>query len=170
MQNSEERTRSQALAVFLFWLKTGNRQEMIATHFSTISKQDESCYCEQVREALATYFVPEHLGAHAKTRDQWLQHRTLISNELFDAHDGKLLLAAEGTFCFCEKSANNSYQRQQPKRRASGQTFAVVTPDGCLVDLFGIYEAHDNDAKILLHIFQNEEEFRDSIKPGKIVI
>ena len=106
----------QALAVYLYWLKTGNCQQVIATHFNFKSHQAVSRYCEQVREALTTYFVPEHLGAHAKTRDQWLQHRTLISNELFDAHDGKLLLAAEGTFCFCEKSAKNSFQKQAFKR------------------------------------------------------
>ena len=113
MKNSEERTRSQALEVFLFWLKTVNRQEMIATHFSIISQQEESSYCEPVREALMTYFVPEHLGAHAKTRDQWLQHRTLISNELFDAHDGKLLL--KGLSVFAKKAPTIRFKSSNQK-------------------------------------------------------
>ena len=52
MREREQRTRSQALAVFLFWLKTGIEQEVIASYFGIIDQQQVSRYCSQVRDAL----------------------------------------------------------------------------------------------------------------------
>ena len=52
MRDTTQRTKTQALAVYLFWLKTGLDQTTIATHFN-IEFQYEICrYLEQVRESL----------------------------------------------------------------------------------------------------------------------
>ena len=66
--NSPQRTKYQALAVYLFWLKTGLSQELIATHFDKIDRNEVKNYCIQIRKDLSTNMVPNFLGVQSKTR------------------------------------------------------------------------------------------------------
>ena len=50
MRNTNERSLSQALAIYLYWLKTGLDQDSIADHFGTITRRQVSAYCEQIRQ------------------------------------------------------------------------------------------------------------------------
>ena len=45
MRDSESRIKTQAVAIYLFWLRTGLSQELIATHIDSISQLDVSRYC-----------------------------------------------------------------------------------------------------------------------------
>ena len=65
--NSPQRTKYQALAVYLFWLKTGLSQELIATHFDKIDRNEVKNYCIQIRKDLSTNMV-NFLGVQSKTR------------------------------------------------------------------------------------------------------
>ena len=49
MKDSQIRTKSQALAIYLFWLKTGMSQNAIKAHFRLNDRIEVSRYCEQVR-------------------------------------------------------------------------------------------------------------------------
>jgi predicted transcriptional regulator len=61
MRSSNQRTIFQALAVYLFWLKTGLDQMTITAIFG-LSQQDVSRYLQQIREGLMKDFVPNYLG------------------------------------------------------------------------------------------------------------
>ena len=53
MNNTVFPTKSQALAVYLFWLKTSCTQDIIATYIgANLSQRDISHYCDQVRVSL----------------------------------------------------------------------------------------------------------------------
>ncbi|CAF1087509.1 unnamed protein product, partial [Brachionus calyciflorus] len=47
MKDSSIRSKSQALAIYLFWLKTGLNQEAIKAHFRIENRTDISRFCEQ---------------------------------------------------------------------------------------------------------------------------
>ena len=70
MNNTVFRTKSQALAVYLFWLKIGCYQDIIATYFgANLSQRDISRYCDQVRVALNESFVKENIGPLSRSRE-----------------------------------------------------------------------------------------------------
>ena len=64
IKNSNRRSKEQALAIYLYWLKTGLTQNMIALFFGFKSKQRLviQSICRQVRSAFAKDFVPLYLG------------------------------------------------------------------------------------------------------------
>ena len=64
IKNSNRRSKEQALAIYLYWLKTGLTQNMIALFFGFKSKQRLliQSICRQVRNAFARDFVPFYLG------------------------------------------------------------------------------------------------------------
>jgi len=68
IKNSPQRTKFQALAVYLFWLKTGLSQEIVATHFDKIDRNEVKNYCIQIRNDLIKSMVPMFLGVKSKTR------------------------------------------------------------------------------------------------------
>ena len=57
LKHSPGRTREQALALFLTWLKTGLPQSTLATFFGIEIRQSVSEYCKQVRNAFEKDFV-----------------------------------------------------------------------------------------------------------------
>jgi hypothetical protein len=119
------RTKAQALSVYLFWLKTGLDQKNIATIFQIDTQQEVSRILAQVRDCLMRDFVPENLGAKALERSEWIMHNSYISKQLFNLNDGQLMLIADGTYCYCQKSSNNLFQRKSysvQKKGTFGQT------------------------------------------------
>lgn len=117
MKNTITRTKSQALAVYLFWLKSGITQDIIAAYFSQdLTQREISQYCEQVRSSFCD-FVKENLGASCRTRDEWIGHKSPFCEVFYQAissatSDPRLFLIADGTYLFCQKSSNNEFQRQ----------------------------------------------------------
>ena len=95
MRNTNERSLSQALAIYLYWLKTGLDQDSIANHFGTITRRQVSAYCEQIRHCLTKNFVPKHLGSCHITREDFLKHNTKMANFMLDLEGSKLPLIAD---------------------------------------------------------------------------
>jgi hypothetical protein len=112
MRSSEIRSKPQALAIYLFWLRTGLNQTAIADHFGFIEQQDFSRYCKQVRKALMHEFVKKNVGAKHQDRIEWLKHNTIFVEEFFTNYENKMVFIADGTYWYCEKSANNYFQRK----------------------------------------------------------
>ncbi|CAF0717678.1 unnamed protein product [Brachionus calyciflorus] len=79
MRDSINRTKSQALAVFLFWLKTCLDQLTIASYFSLENRISISHMCQQVRDALTEDFVPYNLGLSLMGRDDWVKQNSEIA-------------------------------------------------------------------------------------------
>ena len=48
--------------------------------------------------------------------------------------------------------------------------FVICTTDGFIVDIYGLYEANKNDAKILSEIFKTSNDLRDILKPDDIFV
>ena len=96
MKDSQIRTKSQALAIYLFWLKTGMSQNAIKAHFRLNDRIEVSRYCEQVRSSLSSNFVPEFLGTEVMNRQEWLQQNTPLAKELYSLKDDELVVIADG--------------------------------------------------------------------------
>ena len=89
MRNREERSINQALAVYLFWLKTGLDQETLAAYFGIDDRRVVARYCEQIRDGLLKYFVPKNLGTQHLSRQEWINNNTPIVEELFVKNKGE---------------------------------------------------------------------------------
>jgi hypothetical protein len=66
-----------------------------------------------VREALMKTFVPLNLGFQHISRNEILaDHQTVIATELLTSGPDEIVLIADGTYLFCQKSSNNEFQRR----------------------------------------------------------
>ncbi|CAF0839776.1 unnamed protein product [Brachionus calyciflorus] len=140
MKDSNVRTKSQALAIYLFWLKTGLNQEAIKAHFKIENRTDVSRYCEQVRAALTEYFVPNYLGCESLRRDQWVIQNSTIATELYSLSNDQLVVIADGTYIYCQKSSNNFFQRKSyscQKKRPLVKPFLFCTTNGYNINAYG---------------------------------
>jgi hypothetical protein len=137
MRKSSNRDIPQALATYLFWLKTGLDHRTISTIFSIDSHQKVGEYCDQVRNTLLKDFVPKNLGANHISREQWTQQNSLISKELFNVGNNELILIADGTYSYCHKSKYNTLQRKQYSGQKRGtllnQWLYVQQVEGLLI-------------------------------------
>ena len=68
LKNSPARSKSEALATYLFWLKTGLDFRTISTIFSLDNFQTVGKYCDQVRATMLKDFVPHNLGVSHLSR------------------------------------------------------------------------------------------------------
>ena len=84
MNDSEQRTKTQALAVYLYWLRTGQSQVHVARIFE-IHRYQVRKYCKQVRKALHKNFVSDYVGVKQLQRANWIECNTDVVNTLFDA-------------------------------------------------------------------------------------
>jgi hypothetical protein len=172
LKNSILRSKSQALAVYLYWLKTGLNQQNIASIFS-LTQQDVSRYCDQVRKDLVADFVSQHLGPKRLNRQEWLEHNTPIVKELFLTNSNQFSFIADGTYCYCQKSSNNTFQQltfSGQKKRHLIKPFVICASDGTILDVYGPYGANMNDAKILSDILKNNNELKELLLPNDVVL
>lgn len=167
------RTKAQALSVYLFWLKTGLDQKNIATIFQIDTQQEVSRILAQVRDCLMRDFVPENLGAKALERSEWIMHNSYISKQLFNLNDGQLMLIADGTYCYCQKSSNNLFQRKSysvQKKAHLVKPFVICATDGQIVDIYGLFEATKNDARILSEILASDVDLKSILQPNDVFL
>jgi hypothetical protein len=172
LKNSSVRTKEQALAVYLSWLKTGIPQETLASFFGINFRQTISNICSQVRESFMKDFVPQFLGCKSLSRERWLEKNTDMVKELFSLDSHQLSLFADGTFLYCQKPENNYLQRllySCQKKRHLVKPFIVCCSNGYVVDVFGPFPATANDASILLYLMNNSE-LKDLTQPNDLFI
>lgn len=160
MNDSSKRTKLQALAIYLFWLKTGLQQRAIASHFEIDSHFDIFRYLKQVRKCLIENFVISNLGLQHLQRNEWLKQNSAIAKELFANDETQLILICDGTYCRIQKSSNYTFQRltySGHKKYNLVKPFVVTTTNGRIVDIFGIHPAIKNDATILKEILEDKK-------------
>lgn len=80
-------------------------------------------------------------------------HTRIFAQELLETVD-ELILIADGTYIYIQKSANYKFQRQSysmHKHRPLLKPMILVTSTGYIVDVFGPYfaDGNNNDANIL---------------------
>ena len=96
LKKSPTRSKEQAIAIYLFWLKTGLDQNSIALYFGLKNRFIVQKCCHQTRTALTKDFVPIHLGSNSLSREDWVSQNTPLIKELFNLDDKQLALIADG--------------------------------------------------------------------------
>ncbi|CAF2079156.1 unnamed protein product [Rotaria magnacalcarata] len=113
MRNSRLRSVRVALAIFLAKIRLALSNRVLAYVFQLASKRSVSRICHQVRVALMQDFVPYHVGFQHVSRETILaQHQTMVATELLTNGREQVVLIADGTYLFCQKSSNNEFQRR----------------------------------------------------------
>ena len=161
------------MATYLFWQRTGLDYRTIATLFSIDNFQNVGNYYEQVRNALPRDFVPNNLGVTHITRDEWTKLTTPFAKILYDVPDDKLVLVADGTYLYHEKSDDNELQRKSysvQKGRHLSKPFVICTTTGKILDVYGLYEATLNDSTIIDDILKNNKDLRTLLKHNDHII
>jgi hypothetical protein len=154
-------------------MKTGLDYRTIASIFELDQFQTVGHYCKEVRRALLKDFVPKNLGAAHLQREEWINHNTVIFNELFANNNDQLAIIADGTYCYCQKSNNNTFQRKtfsMQKKRHLVKPFVICTTDGLTVDIYSLYPATENDATIIEKVMESDKELRNLLKPGDHIL
>ena len=85
----------------------------------------------------------------------------------------QLALVADGTYCYCEKSSNNYFQKitySGQKKRHLLKPFVICTSDGYIIDIYGFYKATSNDAQILTDILKNHKDLVSLIQPNDVFL
>ncbi|CAF0933705.1 unnamed protein product [Brachionus calyciflorus] len=85
--SSENRSKLQSIVVYLFRLKTGLYQKMIANLFEFEHRQTVSYIYAQVRSALLKNFVSKYLGVKRYLRQEWINQNREMAKSLFDLED-----------------------------------------------------------------------------------
>lgn len=167
LKKSPERSKEQALATYLFWMKTGLDFRTTASVFSLNHFQKVGHYCKQVRKALTKDFVPKYIGAAHLPREEWIKHNTDIVKELFTLNNQQFAIIADGTYCYCQKSSNNYFQRKSfsmQKKRHLVKPFVICSTDGLIVDIYGPYPATENDATIIQKVLDSDKDLKRLLK------
>jgi hypothetical protein len=173
MRSTSNRDVPQAVSTYLFWLKSGLDYRTISTIFGIDTFQKVGHYCDQVRTAMLNDFVPNNLGVNHLTRQEWINENTVLAKKLFDVSDKQLTLIADGTYVYCQKSANNTLQRRTystQKSRHLGKPFVICTPNGKIVDVYGLFDATKNDAQILSTLHKSRSDLKSLLKPNDHIV
>ena len=159
LYDTDKRSKSQALAIYLFWLKTGLPHRLIACHFEVVDHFDVNRILKQVRKALTNDFVCFNLGVDHKERGEWLNNNTKISEELFSNKSDQLILVCDGTYAKVQRSSNNKFQRETyscHKKYHLVKPFVVTCTNGYIVDIYNLSKATKNDASILKEVIHQD--------------
>lgn len=173
LRNSQSRNVTQALVTFLFKLRTGNSNKVIAATLGLKREQQVSEYSDSVIKSFEKDVLPVHLGIHALSRGDLIAKETSrIARKLYNITT-QLVLIFDGTYVSHEKSSNNEYQRRSysgQKKKPLCKPFTIVTTNGYIVDTLGPFSANMNDAAIMEHILSDSNGIRSLMKPGDFCI
>lgn len=178
IHSSEYRSRRTCLAVLLVKLRTGLSNGVLSALFN-LKKRLLAFSIQSARQALIKNFVPLYLGAQHITRTKIIEdHTRLLAKTLFipDDNNETVVLVADGTYIYIQKSSNYSFQRRCysiHKGRPLVKPMMLVTTTGYILDVFGPYfsDSKNNDANIFTHILKKDaHNIRDWLKPNDIII
>lgn len=112
MRNSKTRTVLQALVTFLFKMRTGNSNIIVASVLGLEREQLVSDYFAEVINSFNKDILPEGFGYFSKSREDLVNYQTSETvKKLYELRD-QLVLIFDGTYIRHEKSSNNCYQRK----------------------------------------------------------
>lgn len=173
INESKSRSKHELIALYRYWLRKGIDQTTLAFLFGKNTSQNEiSNYLSQIRTAINNDFVNFYLGSNRK-REFFLKHNNIMAKELHDLNDDILTIVADGTYCRLEKSANNNFQYccwSGQKKDLLIKPFVICCADGYIIDLYGPFEAFENDSSILSIILEKDKELLNILQPGKTCI
>ena len=162
---------AQAMLIFLYKLRTGNSNEIIANTFELHSKQAVSTCFNLVLEAFKNVTATE-FGPTSLTRSTLLENTTATARQLFRMRDDQVALIMDGTYIRHQKSSNNSFQRRSfsgQKKVPLCKPFTICTTNGLIVDFAGPFSGTANDAAIVKEVLK-DSSLRSLLKPGDLLI
>ncbi|XP_043476347.1 uncharacterized protein LOC122507609 [Leptopilina heterotoma] len=171
-------TRKDLLA-FLCKMRQGLPDKFLKVMFNYPSRQSVSLAIATVRQSLMLQFVPQNIGFHAITPNQYIEeHVTEFANELYnpDPNNPKVISVIDGTYVYCEKSSNFRTLRQTfclHKGSYLVKPDMIVAPNGYILTIQGPYfsDGRNNDAAILRNEFNIDgESMREWFPRGFIMI
>lgn len=174
LRSSHNRDVTQALIVFLLKLRSGNSNNMIAAILGIEWSQRISDFVNSVMRSFKVDVLPSRFGIHATSREDLIAHHTTaIAQKLHNLGDDQLMLIGDGTYLRHQKSSNNNYQRRSysgQKKCHLTKPFTLCMPDGFVVDVLGPFEANLNDAQILQHLLENNEELAALLQANDVFV
>ncbi|CAF3390049.1 unnamed protein product [Rotaria sp. Silwood2] len=177
LRNTQNRTARVAVACLLMKLRLGISHQVLAALFSFPDKVTVSRVIHSARKALVAHFVPRFLGfQHISRREVIDWHTRPLAMELLSDQPDRAILILDGTYIYCQKSANNVLQRRtysMHKGRPLLKPMLVVTTTGYIVSCLGPYFADykNNDAAITKHIiYNNKENITQWLHKGDILV
>lgn len=169
LRNSESRSVTQALVVFLFKLRSGNSNNIIHSVLGLDRPQQVFDFCASVIKSFEQDVLPTRFGFQAIGRETLIRHTAPIARILHDIKDDELGLVCDATYLYHEKSENNDYQRKSysgQKKKPLCKPFTVCTTNGYIVDIFGPFYANQNDAQILDQLLSEPNGLKNILKEG----
>ena len=105
------RSERTCLAIFLMKLRTGLSHSTLSTLFQ-IPRRNISLAMHSARKALINDLVPYHLGFDHVTRESFNENHTRkIAKDLFANREDSVIVVADATYIYIEKSSNYTFQR-----------------------------------------------------------
>ncbi|KMQ85075.1 hypothetical protein RF55_16609 [Lasius niger] len=173
LKNSKNRTKMQAIFVFLFKLRSGSSDALISSTIGLKNKQLVSHYCQEVENSFKRDILPTRFGIKTLSRETLIQdHTTEVAKKLYDCNY-RLFLICDGTYIRHQKSSNNEYQRKSysgQKKVPLCKPFTVCTTDGFIIDMLGPYYANQNDAEIIKLVMEDPHGLRTLMREKDIFI
>ena len=162
MRNSKNRTIIEAVVIFLTRLRHNLSYDALSSFLSFRNRQLIGHICNEVQKAFMSDIVPYNIGCENIDRNQLILRQSKLANILFPR--SKVIIIADGTYAFHQKSSNNFYQRisfSGQKKTHLCKPFTICTTDGFILDFFGPYNGNLNDATIMKKIMKTETHFNN---------
>jgi hypothetical protein len=96
-----------------------------------------------------------------------------MSKILYDLDPSQLVLIADDTYLYCEKSENSDTQRRLysgQKKRHLIKPFVIVAENGVIIGIYGPFSATTNDAKILEIILKDDSALRNLLMKKDVMV
>ena len=171
LRSSSLRNVNQAVFVFLYKLRTGNSDELIAANFNLPRRKAISDIFKNVMGSFETV-VAEHFGPQSLSRRRLLDNVSVRAKKILTLTDDQVALILDGTYIRHQKSSNNAYQRRSysgQKKVPLCKPFTVCTTNGFIVDLAGPFAAKRNDAAIVKEVLKMPT-LRGLLRDGDVLI
>lgn len=173
INNTSSRTKEQLVALYRYWLRKGIDQNSLSKLFGNQTTQKQiSNYLDQIRRAIYKDFVPFFLGSN-KRRSFFLKHNNIMTTQLHDLSSQCISIFVDATYCRLEKSANNQFQYDcwsGQKMDLLIKPFIVCCADGYIIDCYGPFKAHQNDATILKYILKEDKDLLKLVTDGETAV
>ena len=174
MRDREERSKLQALAAYLIRLRYGIPLTLLSTIFGFDDYSKTKNHCKSVESAFAKDYVPKHLGVHSHSRLQLIENETTqMSQALFDPSRTKLILVADASYSYIQKSSYNTFQKQSyslHKNKNLAKPFVITTTNGLIVSVTGPHLPNESDGKILEKLLKENQPLKAILREGDIFI
>ncbi|CAF1257807.1 unnamed protein product [Rotaria sordida] len=132
--------------------RLGLSNKVLTTMFQFSNPMAVSRTLSIVREALSSEFVPQYLGFQSISRQDVINiYSSPLATRLLSEDMNTVVLVADGTYLYLQKSRNNEFQRHTynlHKHRSLVKPMLITTTTGYILEAYGPYlsDSSNNDA------------------------